>query len=276
MPPPSPDIALLSEALPSMVGVPARIDALPSGTTGRSYLVETVSGCYVAKVFDPESGALLGPAEQFELLRALADARIAPAPVGFDRAAGLLVTRFLEGAIPLDPSALRRPDNTEKVVRCLRRLHEIEVAIPPFAPLVYARRYVRMAGGLMSLSDADRERYAELVNLGPLLDGLPACVCHNDLVAENLLIRGDVALIDFDYAVMAPAVLDLASLAVMNGFTEPEARGLIDSYYGERSPFSAAEFARVQRLVRLLAHFWALASGDTGAAIVSQYRMTDD
>lgn len=276
MPPPSPDIALLNEALIPMIGAPGRIDALPSGTTGRSFLVETASGCYVAKVFDPESDALLGPAEQFALIRALADTRIAPTPVGFDSEAGLLVTAFLEGAIPLDPTTLRRADIIDRVVLCLRRLHEIEVAIPPFAPHAYARRYVSRAGGLLSLSSADRERYAELPDLAATLDGLPACVCHNDLLAENLLIRGDVTLIDFDYAVMAPAVLDLASLAFMNDFSEPESRGLLDAYYGERPPFPVAEFARVQRLVRLLAHFWALASSDAGAAIVAQYRMTDD
>ena len=118
--------------------------------------------------------------------------------------------------------------------------------------------------------------HAELPGLASTLDGLPVCVCHNDLVAENLLIGDDVTLIDFDYAVMAPPVLDLASLSVMNGFSEAETRRLLDVYYGERAPFPAAEFVRVQRLVRLLAHFWALASGDAGAAIVAQYRMTDD
>jgi Ser/Thr protein kinase RdoA (MazF antagonist) len=275
MPPPFPDTARLNDALVPMVGTPGRIDALPSGTTGRSYLVETVSGCYVAKVFDPEADVLLGPAEQFELIRVLADARIAPTPVGFDPEAGLLVTRFLEGAIPLEPAALRRADNVERVLRCLRRLHEIEATIPTFAPQVYARRYVTRAGGRESLSRADRDRYAELADLATTLDGLPACVCHNDLAAENLLLGADITLIDFDYAVMAPPVLDLASLAFMNGFSEPESRGLLEAYYGERPPFPAAEFVRVQRLVRLLAHFWALAAGDAGAAIVAQYRMTD-
>jgi len=276
MPPPSPDLALLSEALLPIIGAPERIDALPSGTTGRSYLVETLSGCYVAKVFDPESDALLGPAAQFGLIRALAGARIAPTAVGFDPEAGVLVTGFLEGAIPLEPTTLRRADNIERVVYCLRRLHEVEAAIPAFAPQGYARRYLSKAGGLMSLTDADRDRYAELSDLASTLDGHPVCICHNDLVAENLLISGDVTLIDFDYAVMAPPALDLASLSVMNGFSETETRRLLGAYYGERTPFPPAEFARVQRLVRLLAHFWTLASSDAGAAIVAQYRMTDD
>jgi Ser/Thr protein kinase RdoA (MazF antagonist) len=275
MPPRPPEIESIAEALARIVGVPVSIDALPSGTTGLSYRVETAQGSYVAKVFHAHSEALLGPAEQYKLMRVLAEAEVSPQPVGFDADARLLVTEFLGDAVPLEPDTLQKPENIEKTARCLRRLHAITAAIPRFAPEAYARRYVDKAGGPMSLTGADRDRYAELLELAPMLDGLAVSVCHNDLLAENLLVDGDVRLIDFDYAVMAPPVVDLASLIVMNGLSGLEGRGLLDVYYGGPAPIPAAEFARVQRLVRLVAHFWALASGDTQAAIVAQYRIED-
>lgn len=275
MPSQPPEIGNIAEALTRIVGVPVGIDALPSGTTGSSYRVETAQGAFVAKVFRAHSEALLGPADQYKLMRVLAEAEVSPRPVGFDGDARLLVTEFLGDAVPLEPEALRRPENIERIAHCLRKLHAITAAIPLFTPDVYAKRYVGKAGGPMSLTDADRDRYAELLELAPMLNGLAVSVCHNDLLAENLLVDGIVRLIDFDYAVMAPPVVDLASLVVMNGLSEIEARGLIDAYYGGPAPFPAAEFARVKRLARLVAHFWALASSETQAAIVAQYRIED-
>ena len=274
---PPPDVPSdLRDSLDPIVGAPARIVELPSGTTGPSYLVETASRRYVAKVFAPAFHALLGPAEQFELMRVLAEAGIAAKPIGFDRQARLLVTEFLEGTAPLRPESLRRPETIEKIVRCLRRLHTVNAKLPRFVPKAYAERYVSRAGGLESLSKQDRERYAELADLASALEGLEGAVCHNDLLAENLLANGDIKLVDFDYAVEAPPIVDLASLVVMNNLSGDEADAVLDAYFSGRAPLPAAEFARVQRLTRLISHFWALASGDVSAAIVARYRMADD
>jgi thiamine kinase-like enzyme len=83
-------------------------------------------------------------------------------------------------------------------------------------------------------------------------------------------------LIDFDYAVVAEPILDLASLVVMNSLSRAEETELLNAYFaGGELPFSAQEFARVQRLVRLLAHFWSLASNEAETAIVARYRIED-
>ncbi|HUF73055.1 MAG TPA: choline/ethanolamine kinase family protein [Gammaproteobacteria bacterium] len=260
-----------------MLGDVLSITLLPSGSTGSSYLVATGSGRFVAKQFDHGSDALLGPAEQFALLGVLADVGIAPRPIAFDEGARVLVTEFLEGAAPLSSESLRRPGCIEAAARCLLRLHAVDVDVPRFAPAVYAERYVANAGGPQSLSKRDRERHEELRDLALAFDGHPATLCHNDLLAENLLVGDDgLKLIDFDYAVTAPPVVDLASLVVMNDFSEGETSALLDAYFGCQVPSLPLEFAKVKRVVRLLAHFWALASGDAGAAIVARYRIEDD
>jgi thiamine kinase-like enzyme len=83
-------------------------------------------------------------------------------------------------------------------------------------------------------------------------------------------------LIDFDYAALAPPLLDLASVSVMNEFAPAEETLLLNAYGADtESKTSMAEFARVKRLIRLLGHFWSMAASDAGAAIVSQYRMDD-
>jgi hypothetical protein len=61
----------------------------------------------------------------------------------------------------------------------------------------------------------------------------------------------------------------------MNRFDAAAGRRLLDAYYGTDHG-RAHDLAAARRLVSLLAHFWALASADAGAAIVAQYRMDDD
>jgi thiamine kinase-like enzyme len=162
------------------------------------------------------------------------------------------------------------------VTALLRRLHSVDFELPALAPTACAERYLARIGGSSELTAADRERYAELLALADLPWSESACLCHNDLTADNVLLCEQSWLIDFDYAVAAAPVLDLASLAVMNDFDRGDCQALLESYYGGPPPIPAEEFARVQRLVRLLAHFWALASGQAGAAGLAQYRINHD
>jgi Ser/Thr protein kinase RdoA (MazF antagonist) len=266
----------LRSILTGLLGRVHAIDALPSGTAGMSYRVECDSGSYVAKIFLTESRVLLGPGDQYALLGPLAEAGIAPARAGCDEAAGLLVTRFVADAASVSSLELRSPDRIAAVADLLNRLHRLPFRVPRFAPVAYAERYVREIGGIEALSPDDRTRLAEVRAIAAGLEFDSACLCHNDLTADNVLLGPAPKLIDFDYAVVAPPCLDLASLVVMNGFTEHDTAVLLAAYGDSRQgPFSPPEFARVQRLVRLLAHFWALASPDAGADTVAQYRIQD-
>jgi thiamine kinase-like enzyme len=88
-----------------------------------------------------------------------------------------------------------------------------------------------------------------------------SAVCHNDLTAANILDAGSLMLVDFEYAAYASPVLDLASLAVMNDYDSKQCRALLRAYFATATaPISAGEFAKVVRMVRLIAYFWALAS----------------
>ena len=69
---------------------------------------------------------------------------------------------------------------------------------------------------------------------------------------------GSLRLVDFEYAQLAPPVLDLASVSVMNDFSAGDDDRLLDACHGaSSSPFSRQDFAKVRRLVALTAHFWA-------------------
>jgi len=258
-----------------MPGDVAIIEALPSGTTGPSFLLETASGRLVAKLFRPDSQALLGPAAQHQLLRALEPSGVAARPVASDEEAGVLVTRFLEGAVPLTPEALRAPARISEIASVLRRLHAVDVDLPEFRPADCAGGYLRRIGGYQALTESDRARHRELLELAGTLDRAPLVPCHNDLAAENLLYDGTIHLIDFDYAALAPPIVDLASVASLNDFGPDQIALLIRAYFDGENRCSLTDFARVERLLRLVAHFWSLASADAGAESVARYRITD-
>src|SRR5690606_9062197 len=88
----------------------------------------------------------------------------------------------------------------------------------------------------------------------------PATVlCHNDLAAANLLDDGQLVLVDFEYAVLAAPILDLANLAVMNRYSDRERAALLEAYDG-RGEIDPGELRWVARLVALLGWFWAAAN----------------
>lgn len=271
-----PELEGVRHALGALLGTLQSIEPLPSGSCGTSWLVETGAGHYVAKIFRKDAPALLGPAAQFRLLRRLAAAGIGPEPAGYDAGASLLVTKFIEDARAVSSAELGAPDRLAEVAALLRRLHAVAVDVPAFAPQGYAERYLEAIGGRALLRHEDRRRFEELVALAAAPLWGRRCLCHNDLTADNLLFGAKLTLIDFDYAVQGTPILDLASLVVMNGFDAGQTSALLEAYFGSASSVPPDEFARVQRIVRLLAHFWSLASPDAAASIVAQYRIDDD
>lgn len=273
-----PDAELLRSVLGSRLGRIADVVPLDSGTTGRSYRVDTVASRFAAKIFSPGTDALLGPRAQFDLLARLAPLGIAPAPAVCDESAGVLVTEYIDDAAAVSAGEFRRAERIHSVGRVLVRLHRSGIDVPKLEPEKYARRHFSRLGGLDRLSPTDQARGNELLGLAASLDFDAACLCHNDLIADNILFGQSqtLRLIDFDYAALAPPILDLVSVSVMNGLGPREEVQLIAAYGADaESPNFIAEFARVKRFARLLFHFWSLASSDAEAAIVSKYRIDD-
>jgi Ser/Thr protein kinase RdoA (MazF antagonist) len=270
------ELVRLLPLLESLLGDVGDIMPLPSGAGGQSHRVSTASGKFVVKVFTPDAPVLLGPSAQHALLGVLAEAGIAPRAIACDVSSRLLVTEFVEDIEIATAERLSRGDGIPELAALLRRLHAVAFLVPPFAPLEYAWRYLARIGGSDSLSRENRDRFAELLALGARPLPGPPCLCHNDLTADNVLLGTTPRLIDFDYAVIATPILDLASAVFMNALPADVASLLLDAYYEGPAPYSIEEFARVQRLLALLAHFWSLAAGPEASQVVARYRIRDD
>jgi aminoglycoside phosphotransferase (APT) family kinase protein len=270
------EIAQLRPTLESLLGKIVAIAPLPSGAGGQSYRVTTASAEYAAKVFLPDAPVLLGAEAQFALFGELAQSGIAPRPVAVDAGLALLVTEFVADTRSVTAESLGDHECIEALADVLRRLHAVAFAVPPFAPLAYAERYLTRLGGRSAIRHTDHVHLDELMALAARPLPGPPCLCHNDLTIHNLLFGQTLQLIDFDYAAIATPILDLASVVCMNDLPTAAVGRLLEAYYAGPPPYSVKEFARVQRLHRLLAHFWSLAAGAGAAPIVAGYQIRDD
>jgi aminoglycoside phosphotransferase (APT) family kinase protein len=238
----------------------AQIRALGGGLTARSYLVVAGERRHVLRLPVAGSVVWLDLATEARAMRAAAAADLAPAVIAVDVEAGLLLTdyRMMLGA----PDLVRQPAALSMIVRLLRALHRLDVDLPVYSIEGFTSSYLAAlrASSVRSLSAEEGRWATELMTLARDFDAThaPTAFCHNDLVAANILIDGAAArLIDFEYAGRGAPLLDLASLAGMNGFDEAQRRHLLDEYYGTAPGVPAArDLDNAVRMVRLLAYFW--------------------
>lgn len=243
---------------------------LPGGTHARSWLVTNRDGTrHVLRLAAPGSPALLDIVTEARALLAAARAGLAPAVVAIDAEWGTLLTEFLPGT-PWRAEQAREPANLVRAAALMRRLHAVPVELPVFAAERIATGYLARLQAVAAAREPRAARWGEeLVTRARQFDRqyAPSAFCHHDLFAANILDDGELTLVDFEYAVRATPLLDLASFAAMNGLHEDERHALLTAYRG-REPTAAelGELAAVVRLVRLMAWFWALLGAAQTAA----------
>ena len=221
------------------------------------------------------SGLTLCIEDELRVLEVAGAAGLAPEVLAHDADSGALVTRYLAGAEPLTCEQARSDANIDRIATVVRHLHglPVPVGVGAFQPTEPARVYTRI---VRSAPDSAIDQVDELRRWSTEFRQLaesheagfsPAVLCHNDLVAANILDDGRLWLVDFEFAVRADPILDLAGLAGLNGFGPTHCHRLLDAYYGPGcAPVDLAQLNLVIRLVRLMAFFWALAHGDGRSA----------
>lgn len=237
----------------------AELTPLGGGLNARSYLVTAPGRRHVLRLPVASAVAWLDLEAEVRAMRAAAAAGLAPAVVAADVEAGLLLTEYC--AEPWSPSLVREPASIAVVARLLRALHRVEVDLPVYSVRWFASTYLATlaAADPRPLSAEERRWADELSAAAETFDAAhpPTAFCHNDLAATNIVGAGRAAsLIDFEYAGRGAPLLDLASLAGMNGFAESERRQLLREYYGTAAAPTMRDLDHAIRIVWLLGFFW--------------------
>ncbi|NNE24286.1 MAG: phosphotransferase family protein [Rhizobiales bacterium] len=197
--------------------------------------------------------------------REAAAAGVSPAVVHADAASGLMVTRYIDGAVTMTPDSFAaRAGAPARAGKAFRRLH-VSGAEFPFRFDLFAMidDYLAILSGKdVALPDGYHDVVAEAETVRAALDRHPAPLapCHCDPLCENFLDTGHrMWIVDWEYSGMNDPMWDLGDLSVEGSFNAAQDAEMLHAYFG-RDP-SAAEAGRVviyKAMCDLLWTLWGL------------------
>jgi len=254
---PSPLVSETLSRLPGMDGA-RLVERLMDGPTNASYLVERDGERFVLRLDKPEASRLgLDRENERVVCQAIAEAGLTPPYLHFDPAAGVALRPFIAGR-SLVRDDLREPPTLQRLADALRRLHRLPLVGAHFDAAGAVRRYAAQLATAEAAALAERAS-GLLAEIGQCSSVLT--LCHNDLVAENMLDteEGSLLLIDWEYAAIGDPYFDLAVVARHHGLDPELSRYFFDAYL-QRAPSEqeSARFALQCRFYDTLLALWNL------------------
>jgi len=209
-----------------------RVTRIEGGLSNLAWRLDADGERWFVRLGHPQA-ARLGVDRRSEcaVLRAVAAAGLAPGVHACEPAAGLLVTRFIEGRTWSAADA-QSPVNIRRVAASLRLLHELPVP-HGVHEVDYARQAGRLAASLPAL-DATAAMLAEratsaFARIGD--GGYASTLCHNDLHHLNLLDDGTrLWLVDWEYGGRGNPLFDVASFLTLHDLGPGPTEVFLESY----------------------------------------------
>lgn len=232
--------------------------ALDGGLSNSTWLLEKSGRKAVLKYDSQERSAPYNTRiEEARVQSVAAEAGLANPVLYVD--ARVLLSEYAEGEV-WAPKSLDDPTNLERLTRALRQLH----ALPPTG-----RRFDSAAAANIYARDIDgRHDLVAMCTEIATAAGRPekVCLCHNDLVAENIIDSPDVRFLDWEYACDNSPLFDLATVVEHHGLSEDRAIHLLDAYFDGDGLRWRQELWRQQRLYQALLWLWLASRRNTDAA----------
>jgi thiamine kinase-like enzyme len=170
--------------------------------------------------------------------REAAKAGVSPEVIHMDAATGVMVTRFVDGAVTMNPEAFRtRQGAPARAGAVFRRLHD-SGAVFPFRFELFAM--IDDYLGILATKDValpegyhDVVRDAGAVRAALAARSLPLAPCHCDPLCENFLDTGKAMwIVDWEYSGMNDPMWDLGDLSVEAGFDGDQEEEMLRAYFG--------------------------------------------
>ena len=121
----------------------------------------------------------------------------------------------------------RSPVNLHRLATLLRQVHALPLAGAVFDPKSALLRYATSVGSEHAFKIRDRALLL-LSEMNVLQDR--QCLCHNDLVAANILESSELMLIDWEYAGIGDPWLDLAIVVQHHELAESLVNEFLEAY----------------------------------------------
>jgi thiamine kinase len=225
---PHQSVSELLQRLPGMGGA-CLVEQLADGPTNASYLVERDAERWVLRLDKAEARVLgLDRANERLVCEAIATAGLTPPYRYFEGAEGVSLRPFIAGR-SLRRDDLLEPRTLQRLADVLRRLHRLPPVGAGFDVAGAVHRYAAQLATPQAAALAEQAA-ALLAEIGHYSRS-PA-LCHNDLVAENILqtAQGDLLLIDWEYAALGDPYFDLAVVVRHHELSDLLAHALLSAY----------------------------------------------
>jgi aminoglycoside phosphotransferase (APT) family kinase protein len=231
-------------AMPGLAGARV-VRPLAAGPTNTTWLVEHGAQQWVLRLDTPAATDLgLNRETERQACAVAAAAGITPEYRLFDPAAGICLRRYVPGRA-WTAEDLHDTRSLERLAAVLRRLHALPVVGEPFDPGAAVRRYAGQVGSRAAATLGERA----LAALEAAWGGAGrVALCHNDLVAENVLetLGEGLVVIDWEYAGAGDPWFDLAVVIRHHGLGERLARMFLEAYL--QRPATGEEYDQLLRL----------------------------
>ena len=239
-------------------GVPAEVvvkETLQDDSISTVYLIDYHGIPSVLRIDKPVAGYLgLDRSAEFHLLTCIQSYDFSPELLYSDPREGILIYRFFEGKV-LTPKDLGTKDTILELGKILGSIHRLH--LPDFKTRFvnqirhYEKELKNGANGSLLKQGID------------LFDSLSAneddwVVCHNDLIAANLVQGERLLILDWEYASLNHPYFDLATVLENHALTESQSELFLDAYSGERQSIDLVQLDQWRQLTHYITLFWLM------------------
>lgn len=232
-----------------------------AGLTNRNYKVSIGNERFVLRIPGEGTSDYINRRHEAVAARVAAEAGVNAEVLFFDEDDGLMLTRFVDGAVTMSGGRFKDLGAVARAARAFRRMHDCGKSFATefdlFQKMDEYLDYLRKKKARIPDGYAEVQKEAEAVRAA--LSGRPAALrpCHCDPLAENFLDTGArIFIIDWEYAGNNDPMWDLGDVSVEAGFGADQDAALLQAYFAGKPP--AAQVGRMIMYKAMCDLLWTL------------------
>ena len=247
--------------IPLLAGVDSSTVTRLAGLTNVNYLVHVDGEPLVLRIPGAGTSEYIDRVAEEVAARSASAAGVNAEILFFDAADGLMVTRYVEGAVTMNAERFR---DLGAVARAGQAFHRLHTTATPFATdfqlfgmIDDFKRLLAEKGATLPAGYADAEAKADATRVALDRAARPLVPSHCDPLCENFLDTGErMVVIDYEYGGNNDPMWDLGDLSVEGEFGPEQDAVLLQAYFGGEPP--AHEVGRMVAFKAMCDLLWTL------------------
>jgi thiamine kinase-like enzyme len=232
-----------------------------AGLTNRNYKVAIGDERFVLRIPGEGTSEYIDRRHEAVAARIAAAAGVNAEVLFFDEDDGLMLTRFVDGAVTMTGERFKDLGAVARAARAFRRMHDCGRSFATefnlFQKMDEYLDYLRRKSARIPDGYAEVQKEAEAVRAALNARPAPLKPCHCDPLAENFLDTGArTFIIDWEYAGNNDPMWDLGDVSIEAGFGPDQDAALMEAYFSGKPP--AAQVGRMVMYKAMCDLLWTL------------------